>query len=435
MFNIPFLAKQSRSSWLFIAFIFFVLSTVPKYSFAESLTIESALALAQLNNPDIQRATASLAAVRGEIADAHAPLFNNPTLNLEGGNRKLYDPSNSDSRRSEWNTGVAQTFELAGQQGFRHQTANAKLTALQQEIDEVRHRVNAEVEERFVQVLALQKRIETEQRTLELTKRNTGLVSKRVEAGEDSKLEGNLAIVDTERARNQISVLQEQLTKARAMLSAVLQLPEQQLPTVLGELQPSATSYSLDDLLASVSNRPALKALSWREQSARSNLDFERAAQTPDLTVSFSYGRDAVVGGQDNVATLGLSLPLPLFRKNATGIGRATSELSQVEIDKSTVSRDARAAVIASWQRRLSLQDRVQRLTTAVYPKLEENLKLSQIAFKNGEIALPELLLVQRQVIDAQRDLIEAQLDLRLTQIELEYAAGWPLATTIANQQ
>ncbi len=107
----------------------------------------------------------------------------------------------------------------------------------------------------------------------------------------------------------------------------------------------------------------------------------------------------------------------------------------QFNIDKNTLTRDARASVIAAWQRRLSLQDRVQRLTSTVYPKLEENLKLSQIAFKNGEIALPQLLLVQRQVIDAQRDLIEAQLDLRLTQIELEYAAGWPFANESANQQ
>jgi outer membrane protein, heavy metal efflux system len=429
------LVKHSRSPWLLLSFAFFGFIITPTYSYAESLTIESALALAQRNNPDIQRATAGLTAVNGELADANTPLFNNPTLNVEGGRRKLYDPSNSDSRRSEWNTGIAQTFELGGQQGFRRQTANAKLTALQQEVDEVRHRVNAEVEERFVQVLALQKRIETEQRTLELTERNTGLVSKRVEAGEDSKLEGNLAVVDTERARNQISVLQEQLTKARAQLSSMLQLPEQQLPEVQGELQPPTKPYTLDDLLASVANRPAIKALSSREQSAHSNLDFERASQVPDLTISLNYGRDAVVGGQDSVTTLGLSLPLPLFRKNATGIGRATSELNQVEIDKNTISRDARSTVIASWQRCLSLQDRVQRLTTAVYPKLAENLKLSQIAFKSGEIALPELLIVQRQVIDAQRDLIEAQLDLRLTQIELEYAAGWPPAATLANPQ
>lgn len=428
------LVKHSRSPWLFLSFVFFGFITT-SYSYAESLTIESALAVAQRNNPELRKAIASLDAAKGEITDVNTPLFNNPTVNLEGGSRKLYDPTNSDSRRSEWSTGVAQTFELAGQQGFRRQTANAKLRALQQEIDEVRHRINAEVEERFVQVLALQKRIEAEQHTLELTERNSGLVGKRVEAGEDSKLDGNLAVVESERAHNQINLLQEQLTRARAALSTALQLPEQQLPTALGEIQPAPTSYSLDELLASVANRPALKALDSREQSARSTLNLERAVRTPDLTVSLNYGRDAVVGGQDTVATLGFSLPIPLFRKNAAGIGRATSELNQVEIDKSTVSRDARAAVITAWQRRLSLQDRVQRLTQVVYPKLEENLKLSQIAFKNGEIALPQLLLVQRQVIDAQRDLIEAQLDLRLTQIELEYAAGWPSATPTASAQ
>lgn len=435
MSNTSFLVKYSHSSWLFLSIIFFGFITTSTYSYAESLTIESALAMAQRNSPELRKAIASLEAAKGEITDANSPLFNNPTINLEGGSRKLYDPSNSDSRRSEWNTGVAQTFELAGQQSLRRQTANAKLTALQQEIDEVRHRVNAEVEERFVQVLALQKRIETEQHTLELTERNTGLIGKRVEAGEDSKLDGNLAIVETERARNQINLLQEQLTRALTALSATLQLPEQQLPTVIGELQPPATIYTLDNLLASVANRPALKALSWREQSARSNLDLERAVRTPDLTVSLNYGRDAVVGGQDTVTTLGFSLPIPLFRRNAAGIGRATTELNQAEIEKNALTRDARASVIASWQRRLSLQDRVQRLTTTVYPKLEENLKLSQIAFKNGEIALPQLLLVQRQVVDAQRDLIEAQLDLRLTQIELEYAAGWPLANESASQQ
>src|SRR3546814_21181452 len=59
-------------------------------------------------------------------------------------------------------------------------------------------------EEQLVQVLAIQKRIEAEQRTLELIEHNTDLSRKRVEAGEDSKLEGNLAVVDAERARNQL---------------------------------------------------------------------------------------------------------------------------------------------------------------------------------------------------------------------------------------
>ena len=435
MFHTLFLAKRSRLQWPSLTLVFLVLIAASKHSLAETLTLESAWALAEQNNPEIRRTMAGREAVQGEIKDASALLFNNPTLNVEAGRRRLYQPDAADPQRSEWSGGISQTLELAGQQGFRRQTADAKFSALQQEINETRRRVIAEVEQRFIQVLALQKRIEIERRTLELIERNTSLVSKRVDAGEDSKLDGNLAIVDAERAHNQVSVLQEQLTRARAALAAVLQLPAQALPTALGELQPAATSYSLEDLLASVVNRPALQALSLREQSARSSLDFERAARYPDLTVSLNNSREAVIGGQDNVTSIGLSLPIPLFRQNATGVGRATSEVTQAEIDRNTVSRDARAAVIASWQRRQSLHDRVQRLNTAVYPKLEENLRLSQVAYQEGEIALPQLLLVQRQVIDAQRDLIEAQLDLRLTQIELEYAAGWPPVAFSANKE
>ena len=286
-----------------------------------------------------------------------------------------------------------------------------------------------------MQVLALQQRIETEQRTLELIERNTSLAGKRVAAGEDSKLDGNLAIVDAERARNQVSGLQEQLTQARAALAAVLQLPDQQLPEVQGDLQAATTTYTLSDLMQSVNTRPALQALSLREQTARNSLDFERAAQYPDLTVSLSNGNEAVVGGQDNITTIGLSLPLPLFRKNATGIGRATTELTQAEIDHNRLLRDACTEVTATWQRLQSLQQRLQRLTTAVYPKLEENLKLSQLAFNDGEIGLPQLLLVQRQAIDAQRDLIDVKLELRLAQIELEYAAGWTSAASLATKE
>lgn len=424
MFSVFSMARPGYVPWL--ALVFSALFAAP--TLAEPLTLQSAWALAEQHNPELRRSLAQRAAVQGEIKDASAPLFNNPTLALEAGSRRLYQPGDSDSRRPEWRASISQTLELANQQGLRRQVAAGKSSALQHEIDEKRRRVYAEVEERFVQVLALQRRIDTEQRTLELIERNTSLAGKRVAAGEDSKLDGNMAIVDAERARNQVSVLQEQMTQARAALAATLQLPDQQLPVVEGELQPAATTYTLNELLQSVTTRPALQALSWREQTARNSLDFERAAQYPDLTVSLSNGIEAVVGGQDNITTIGLSLPLPLFRKNATGIGRATTELTQAEIDHRTLSRDVRAEVTATWQRRQSLQQRLQRLTTEVYPKLEENLKLSQLAFKDGEIGLPQVLLVQRQAIDAQRDLIDVQLELRMAQIELEYAAGWSTA-------
>lgn len=173
--------------------------------------------------------------------------------------------------------------------------------------------------------------------------------------------------------------------------------------------------------------RPVVRALDLREQSARNRLDLERAARYPDVTVGLGTVRERPeIDARDRITTVGVSVPLPLFRRNAAGIGRASTELTQAQIERTTVARDARAGVIAAWQRRQNLLEREKRLAEIVRPKLEENLFLSQRAFQSGEIGLPQLLLVQRQTLDAQRDLVEARLELRLAQIELEYAAGWP---------
>ena len=395
-----------------------------------NLTLDAAWTLAEQANPELRKARAALDAAQGEIRDASVLLFNNPSVTLENRRRSLFQPGQSDAQRRDGGAGLSQTFEIAGQQGFRREAAQTGLSALEQEIAETRRRVRATVEGRFVQVLALQSRIDTERRTLDLIERNTQLSRKRVEAGEDSKLDGNLATVDAERARNQLAILQEQLIRARADLAALLQLPERELPAATGELMPRTVSYVLDDLLAAVSSRPAVRALELREQSARSRLDLAHAARYPDLTLSLSTSREAGIDGRDSIATVGITVPLPLFRRNATGIGRASTDLAQTQIDKVAVVRDARATVVAAWQRRESLRERVKRLAEVVRPKLEENLSLSERAFRDGEVGLPQLLLLQRQVLDAQRDLVEARLELRLVQIELEYTAGWPVEPT-----
>lgn len=393
---------------------------------AAGLGLEEAIELGYLANPELRKAKADRDAAEGEVEDASGLLFNNPSISLEHRRRNLYQPGQTAAQRSDWGGGLSQPFEIAGQQRFRREAARYELAALEQEITDTARRVRAEVETRFVQVLALQARIETERQTLALIDRTTELARKRVEAGEDSKLDGNLAVVDAERARNQLALLDEQLNRARRDLAALLQFPEREMPPVQGELAPRITGQTLEELIGAIDNAPSVRALELREYSALSRLDLERAARYPDLTVSLTTGREAGIDGSDKTIAIGVSLPLPLFRRNAAGIGRASTELTQTQIDKAALVRDARATVISAWQRRESLRERGKRLTEIVQPKLEENLSLSQRAFENGEIGLPQLLIVQRQVIDAQRDLLDAQLELRFTQIELNYAAGWP---------
>jgi cobalt-zinc-cadmium efflux system outer membrane protein len=390
-----------------------------------TLTLEQAWQLGDAAGVAIRQARSRRSAAEGEADGASALLRNNPTISGERIRREVPEaPGRIDSRR-EWNVNIAQTFELAGQQGHRRRAARQDLDAIDAGIEEAHRSVRAEVEQRFVQVLTLQERIATESASLGIIEATALSVDNRVKAGEDSRLDGNLAKVEAVRARNQIGVLQEQLMQARAELGTVLQLPAGQLPTVTGELRVPLADVTLAQLQQSAAARPLLRAFEGKELAARSRLALERSARYPDLTVGISTGREGSYGARERLTGVSLSVPLPLFNRNAGPIGRAASELTLAQLDRQVAQRDTGADVAALWQQRESLNARVAALESSILPTLQENQTLSSKARQAGEISLVQLLLVNRQLLEGWRDLIEALAELRLTQIALEQAAGW----------
>lgn len=416
--------------WLWLSI---VVCTAPALQ-AEPLTFEAAWNMAARNNPELKRVIANQSIPAGEALDASGLLYYNPTVNLEARQRRVAQIGSTDPRRGEYGVGVSQTFELAGQQRFRRLAAAESTAAVAQDIAEEYRALHVQLEEQFITVLTVQKRIEVEQRILTLIEQNTALSRKRVSAGEDSLLDGNLAIVDAERARNQLIALNEQLLRARTQLAATLQLNANEFPEVTGELMPNQTQYSLQELLNKLDSRPGIQSLNSKEASARARLDLQKSMRYPDLTVSLINTTEASMAGSDNISSIGVSLPLPIFRRNGAGVGRAAAELTQSEVNRLSETRNAKAIIEAAWLRRVNIQERVRRLHSEVYPRLEQNLTLAKKAFENGEIGLPQLLIVQRQAVDAQRDIIDAQKDLRLVQIELEYVSGWLIPATTVNQ-
>lgn len=389
------------------------------------LTLEQAWQLADAAGLAIRQAQSHRPAAEGEAHGAAALLRNNPRLSGERIRRDVSGTSGPLDSRREWNLAVEQTFELAGQQRLRRQAARRDLDAVDAGIDEARSSVRAQVERRFIEVLALQEKIATESASLQVIEATARSVDKRVQAGEDSRLDGNLARIEAVRASNQIGVLREQLLQARADLAEVLRLPAGHLPTVTGDLRTAPADVTLEQLQHSAETRPVLRAFEGKELAARSRLALERAARYPDLTVGISTGREGAYGARERLTGVSLSLPLPLFNHNSGPIGRAASELAQAQIDRQVAQRDALASVAALWQKRESLNTRVAALESTVLPALQENQMLSTRARQAGEIGLVQLLLVNRQLLEGRRDLIDALAELRLTQIALEHAAGW----------
>ncbi|HCZ15383.1 MAG TPA: TolC family protein [Candidatus Accumulibacter sp.] len=390
------------------------------------LTLTRAWQVAEEANPILKAAEANFSAADGQLTDTAGLLWNNPELTVEGLRRQVPQPGSGNDVHSEWGAEISQTLEIAGQHGYRRGAAELDLSALKESVADTRQQVRAEVERKFVHVLGLQTRVDMESQLVGLIKDNVAVARKRFAAGEDTRLDNNLAEVELGRAANQLESVREQLIQARADLAATLQLPAEALPDAQGSLSaPAALPYTLDQMLIAAANRPRLRALDHQEQAARSRLGLERAAAYPDVTIGLFSGREGPGNEREKLSGVRVSLPLPLFRRNAAGIGKASTELSQVQIERQAAIRDTQANVRALWQKLDSLRGRVKRLEQMVLQGLQENQRLSTAAYRAGEISLTQLLLATRQVLDTRREVLEAMTDLALTRVELELAAAW----------
>lgn len=403
----------------------FLLISVPAWA-QGVLTLRDALRMVETNNPAVLNAKAGLAAAEGEARESRGILYNNPELSLEHG-RRTSPTEGGEVRTSEPAVGISQTFEIAGQQGHRREAARWEMEATRAQVLEAVAKGRGEVEQAFYEVLALQSRAASENEIAKLAEDAANAVGKRVAAGEDSKLDGNLALVEAERARNQVETLREELIAARARLAELLQLSPTSLPEVVGDLTPAAPPYSLQALLESLPRRPHLASLESRAQVAASRLALERAAAVPDVTVGINSSREGPQEFRERVTTLSVSIPLPFFRRNDAAIGRAMTERDRAQIERRAALRDTEAQVRALWQRFQSLDARVKRLSGSVLARLDENLSLSTKAYRAGEIGILQLVVVNRQVLDARRDYIEAVAEWVKTRVALEQAAGWGL--------
>lgn len=395
---------------------------------SQTLTLQQAWRLAEDANPSLRAAVAGRMAAEGASAESRALLRNNPAVSYELNRRRVPQANAPADRYREWGMGVSQAFEIAGQSTYRRKAAQDDLAATDAGIAELRQQLRAEVEERFVRVLAVRRRIALEGENLKLVENAAQLMAKRVRAGESSRIDGNLARIEAERTRNQLSALDEQAIAALAELSQLLQLPAEARPELAGELTRGALPLR-EDLLKQADTRPQLAVLARRASAAGSRLALERASVYPDITLGLNVAQEGPTDLRERVVGVAVSIPLPLFRRNQAGIGRAHTELAQAQIEQQAGERDIRAAVQAQWLRHEKLSARARHLRANVLPPLEDNLRLSRIAFQEGEISLTELLLVNRQVLDGRRDMLDVETELRLTQIALERAAGVPPQT------
>jgi cobalt-zinc-cadmium efflux system outer membrane protein len=175
-----------------------------------------------------------------------------------------------------------------------------------------------------------------------------------------------------------------------------------------------------------VSARAELLALQRSAERADLESEAARRARLPGPTLFGGLKRADVESGRDRGGVFGLSLSLPLFDDGDREAARWAAERARAEATRTSIERQIRAEITRASE---ALALRQAAVVEDAEGAGDELTRIAEVAYREGEVGILELLDAGRTASRARIRSIELRLDARLAQIALERAVGvvlWP---------
>ncbi|MBI5100530.1 MAG: TolC family protein [Nitrospirae bacterium] len=399
-----------------------ILNTSPAAaSETKGLTLEQAVTLALEKNPDLRTLRLEEETAKGRNEKARLLLINNPVIE---GNISKKDRPETEGGGKFTNYGVklSQEFEIAGQRSARIDVAEKELAGVKSEIRDKERVLISDVKDVFTKTLAFKKKSGLAQEIVKLNEELLGYTKIKFEAGDISGLDVNLSEVELSKAKKELLLAERQYKESLTALQGLLGLAPDMSFAVEGELPSEVPSLPDRGALktSALAQRPDSKASVSEMEKTEAALKLVNKEAVPNITLAGFYDRDE----RRNAVGLAISVPLPFFdRKQAEkkeAFARAEGSRIKAEGLKKTIDREIDQAFndITSAIEELSL------FKNEILAKAAENLKLLNLAFKEGKIGFFEVRLAQKDTIEAQLAYIEAQTRAQLALNAIEKTTG-----------
>jgi len=397
------------------------------------LTLQQALALALLQNPEL--AAFSYSVRSAEARALQAALLPNPEARLEvedfGGTGAV---SGFDS--AETTLQLGQLIELGGKRRNRSKVADLETDLRGWDYEAKRLDVFADTTQAFVEVLAAQERAKLAEETLEVARQVVEAASVQVRAGKVSPLEEIRARVaystreiDRERARRELGASRVRLASTWGSSTATFD-------SATGSLDAVASPPSFDELLAGIAAAPELARWDTEIEHRRARLRLEEALRTPDPTLESGIRRYEET--DDTGFLIGVSFPIFVFDRNQGGVREARFDFARVWEERRAAEVRVRSELTEAYERLASAYHEVVKLRDEIVPGARRAFEAADEGYRQGRFGFLDVLDAQRTLFDAQDRQVVASTAYHLAVAALERLTASPLppaATEIAPKE
>ena len=130
---------------------------------------------------------------------------------------------------------------------------------------------------------------------------------------------------------------------------------------------------------------------------------------------------------RDNLLGIRFSLPIPVFDKNQAGVQEAKAKKSSSESRLLAAVRTVERDVETAYASYLNSGKILSLYKTNIIPQLEENLKLTQEAYRLGEVGILAVIQEQKKFIEVSDGYLTALHGRQAALVKLESAVATDL--------
>ena len=392
---------------------------------ATILTLQKAIDLALDSNLDLAVARREIEATQGQVIQGQARP--NPEL--------AYSLEDQRAATRTQSVQINLPVEMGGKRAARITAAERGRDIAVEELNLRRVEIRAAVVAAFFETLAAQERAALAQASVDLAKRATDAVAKRVAAGKVSPVEETKARVAEAGVRVELAQAQSEQRSARARLASLLGANPPRFTQVAGSVDDLPNVPSLDDIQQRLSASSALRRAQLEIERRRSLADVERSKQTPDVTVSLGVKRPNELAR--NQLMLGISVPLPLFDRNQGNLLEALKREDKARDELQALNLRLNTELLQARERLASVRGEIDVLQREVLPGAKSAYDAATVGFGYGKFNFLEVLDAQRTYFAAKSQYLKALADAHRAAADMDRVIGAsePTTTPPANKE
>ena len=346
-------------------------------------------------NPGLQAARYGAAATEGAIVQSKARP--NPELAF------TQEDTRSDTRSSTFQ--INQRIELGGKREARMRMAEGEKAAAQASVFEMQAALRYQLVTYFNELLLLQQRVQFASKTHALTVLATDAAEKRVQAGKVPPLEASRAQVAQANAALELQQAESLIVVAQQNLASLWGGSAAEVGVASGDFYVTEEAPTADQLESLLEEAPAMLLARQTLEQSRAASELERARRVQDPTVSVGVKRAREVGR--NQVVLGVSIPLPLFDRNAGNQLQALRKVDQAEQKLQEQRLQLQAQVFSARQQWLSSHRQLGLLKSQIIPTAQSAYDVAVRGFTLGKFNFLDVLDAQRTLFESQRQLLD----------------------------